>query len=572
MLSALCIENLALVDRLELSLGRGLNVLTGETGAGKSVLVNALSMVLGGRASTDVIRTGANEAVVEAMLEVPKKSDLFQRLNAKGIDIEDGELVVRRVISRAGKSRVTLNGQMITVAMLNEVMRGVVDITGQHEHVSLLDPAGHLEIVDAFGGLDELREKVSSAHEEVLGYRAALDALAMDEAEKERRLDYLKFSLEEIDALDPQPGEIEAIDAERKRLKSVEELSQGVRRAEGSLYSDDGAVVEAVGKVQNELLRLSRLDERLSSLTASASSVLAELEELSRQLARYSGALSADPDRLSELEERYEGLKKLARKHGGSIDAVMAARDSMSQELDGLEHEEARRADLSSAMEQAEEKQKALALKLSAERHRVVRSLEKAVASELSQLAMDKTTLKIELVPLPEIGSRGAESAEMMISPNIGEPLRPLRKIASGGELSRIMLAVKHVLSDRSASGAYVFDEIDTGIGGAVADVIGRKLRDVAKSRQVVCITHLPQVAAHGEVHFRVSKIESDGRTTTRVAVLDENARVEEVARMLGGVEITDRTRSLAREMLGMTAAVSLKPKGASPQRARVKS
>jgi DNA repair protein RecN (Recombination protein N) len=570
MLSALCIENLALVDRIELTLGRGLNVLTGETGAGKSVLVNALSMVLGGRASTEIIRTGANEAIVEALLEVPKKSELYDRLQDKGIEIADGELVVRRVISRTGKSRATLNGQMVTVAMLSELMRGVVDITGQHEHVSLLDPAGHLEIVDAFGGLDALRERVSSAHEEVLGYRAALDALAMDEAEKERRQDYLKFSLEEITALDPRAGEIEALEAERKRLKSVEELSQGVRRAEGSLYSDDGAVVESVGRVQNELLRLSRLDERLSSLTATASSVLAELEELSRQLARYSGALSANPERLSELEERLEGLKKLVRKHGGTIEAVLAAKESMAAELDGLEHEEARRADLSSALSESEEKRKGLALELSAARHRVVRSLEKAVASELAQLAMEKTTLKIALTQLAEIGARGAESGEILISPNSGEPMRPLRKIASGGELSRVLLAVKHVLAGRAAVGAYVFDEIDTGIGGAVADVLGRKLKDVAKAHQVVCITHLPQVAAHGDVHLRVSKSEVDGRTTTSVAPLDADARVEEIARMLGGVEITDRTRSLAREMLGMEKAAS-KVKVTVSSRARAK-
>lgn len=564
MLSALCIENLALVDRIELTLGRGLNVLTGETGAGKSVLVNALSMVLGGRASTDIIRTGASEAIVEAMLEVPKKSELFERLREKGIEVEDGELVVRRVISRGGKSRATLNGQMVTVAMLSELMRGVVDITGQHEHVSLLDPAGHLEIVDAFGKLDELRERVASAHEEVLGYRAAIDAMAMDEAEKERRQDYLRFSLEEISALNPQVGELESLEAEKKRLRSVEELAQGVRRAEGSLYSDDGAVVESVGRVQNELLRLSRLDERLAGLTASASSVLAELEELSRQLARYSGALSANPERLSELEERIEGLKKLVRKHGGTIEAVLAAKESMAVELDSLENDEARRADLSSALNEAEEKRRALALELSAARHRVVRSLEKAVASELAALAMEKTTLKIALVTLPEIGARGAESAEILISPNSGEPMRPLRKIASGGELSRVLLAVKHVLADRAAVGAYVFDEIDTGIGGAVADVLGRKLKDVARAHQVVCITHLPQVAAHGDVHFRVAKSEADGRTATSVEVLDRDERVEEIARMLGGVEITDRTRSLAREMLGIEAPVSGAPQTAA--------
>ncbi|MCK6549268.1 DNA repair protein RecN [Myxococcota bacterium] len=554
MLTHLRIENIALVDHIELELGRGLNVLTGETGAGKSVLVNSLSLVLGGRASTDVIRTGAQEAVVEALFEVPEGLGVEERLEERGIECEDGELVVRRVVSRSGKGKVSLNGQLVTVAMLSEIVRDIADITGQHEHVSLLDPERHLDIVDAYGELQQLGRTLAASHADVLGYKAALDALVLDEAEKARREDYLRFSLDEIVAIDPKVGEIEALELERKRLRNVAELADGVRKAEGALYSDDGAIVEVVGRVQNELMRLARLDDRLQSLSGSASSALAELEELARQLGRYQGALSADPERLGELEERLEALKKLARKHGGTIEAVLAAKKAMAEELESLEHEEARRADLASLLEAETERRKVHALALSAARHKVVRSLEIAVQSELAQLCMEKTTFRVELVPLPEIGPRGAESAEIMISPNTGEPARPLRKIASGGELSRVLLAIKHVLANRNFVGTYVFDEIDTGIGGAVADVLGKKLRDVARSHQVICITHSPQVAAHGDVHLRVRKSEEGGRTTTKVEVLDERERVEELARMLGGVAITEKTRGLAREMLGRSA------------------
>jgi DNA repair protein RecN (Recombination protein N) len=551
MLEALTIENLALVDRIEIGFGKGLNVLTGETGAGKSVLVNALSLVLGGRTQADLIRAGAESAVVEALFEIRKGSDLEARLRDKEIEA-DGELVVRRVIARSGKGKVTFNGQLVTLSMLAELMRGIIDITGQHEHVSLLDTDGHLDIVDAYGELSHLREDVGRIHAEVSGYKAALDALVMDEAEKARREDYLRFSLDEIEQIAPRAGEIESLEAERKRLKNVNEIVDGVRKTEGSLYSDDGAIIEVVGRVQNELVRLGRLDDRLATLSGSASSALAELEELARQLAKYQSGLSADPERLQKIEDRLEALKKLIRKHGGAIESVLKEQGKMAEELESLEHEEAHRADLQSALEAALEKEKALAVKLSAARKKVVRALEKALEAELAELCMDKTKIAIEMVALSEIGARGAETAEIMISPNPGEPLRALKRIASGGELSRVLLAIKHVLANKSAIGSFVFDEIDTGIGGAVADVLGQKLRDVARDHQVICVTHLPQVAAHAEQHLRVSKSESDGRTLTIVRALQDGERVEELARMLGGQKITERTRSLAEEMLSL--------------------
>ncbi len=547
----LTIENLALVDRIEIDFGPGLNVLTGETGAGKSVLVGALSLVLGSRASPDVIRSGAKEATVEALLELPADRRLAARLETMGIDVADGDLVVRRVIAQKGKSRVLLNGQMATVSMLAEVMRGAVDITSQHEHVSLLDESRHLDVVDAYGDLFALRERVEAAHAEVVGYQTALANLASDETEKARREDYLRFAVDEIAAVNPEPGELDLLEQERSRLRNVTELSEGVRRAEGAMYSEDGAVVEIIGRIERELVKLSALDERLAPLAGAVGSVRAELEESSRELGRYADSLAADPDRLTEVDERIEQLRKLTRKYAGltGIAGVLAARVEMERELDELVHEEARQADLLCALEAQVAERKALAVELTAARHRVVRALEKAIQSELAELSMKNTRVAVELLPAAEPGPKGAESARLLISPNAGEPLRSLEKTASGGELSRVLLGIKHVLAHRASVSTYVFDEIDTGIGGAVAEVLGTKLKAVAGSAQILCVTHLPQIAAYADVHLVVKKREKDARTVTEVATLDEAARVEELARMLGGVQITDKTRSLAAEL-----------------------
>jgi DNA repair protein RecN (Recombination protein N) len=319
--------------------------------------------------------------------------------------------------------------------------------------------------------------------------------------------------------------------------------------AEGSLYSEDGAVIDVVGRVQRELIRLSGLDERLGALSGAAASVLAELEDLSRELGKYGGGLTADPERVEQVEDRIDQIKRLTRKHGGSVKAVLEAREEMARELDELENDEVRRADLTAALEAAEEERGRLARELSAARHRVVRALEKAISSELADLSMERTRVAVELVPLVEPNGTGAESAEIRISPNVGEPLRPLKKTASGGELSRVLLAIKHVLAHKSEVSTYVFDEVDAGIGGAVAEVVGAKLKGVAETSQILCVTHLPQVASFAERHLQVQKRERAGRTLTEVVALDERDRVEELARMLGGVEITDKTRSLAAEM-----------------------
>lgn len=554
MLRTLSVANLALVERIELDLGPGLNVLTGETGAGKSILVGALSLVLGGRAQADAIRAGAPEAVVEALLSFGPRHRLAEQLEAYGVEADGGELVVRRVVSRHGRSRVLLNGQLATVSMLQSVLRGGVDLTSQHEHVTLLDSAQHLLILDAFGELGRLRQDVERAYEDVFGYRTSLEALDVDQSDKARREDYIRFALEEIASVDPQPGELEELEAERRRLRSAHELAAGVRAAEGTLYADEGAVVERVGRVQKELVRLAGFDERLSALTATASGVLAELEELARELGRYGRGVQADPSRLETIDDRVAQLRRLIRKHGGSLEAVLEARTELERELDSLEHEEVRRADLLELLGVAEARLRTAALELSAARQRVKVSLRKSVMAGLRALSMEKTRFEVALTPVDSPGPRGAETVEFLLAANPGEPPRPLRRTASGGELSRVLLAVKRALRDRSEVSTYVFDEIDSGIGGAVADVLGKQLAEVARSSQVVVVTHLPQVAAHADHHFRVFKRVVGDRSVSQVEPLSGARRVEELARMLGGVAITDTTRALAEELIAQAA------------------
>ena len=549
MLQALRIENLAIVDRVALTFGPGLNVLTGETGAGKSILVGALSLILGGRSTGELVRSGAKQAVVEALWDLSHRPALVEAFEARGIEIESGELVVRRVVAASGRGRVTLNGQMATVGMLQQLMRSVLDISGQHEHVSLLDPERHVDRVDAYGNLGPLVQAVSAAHADVAGLRSALEAIEVDEAEKARREDYLHFQLDEIDAVDPQPGELEALEIERRRLRNATQLAEGARGAEAALYSSDGAVIEALGRVQLELVQLSRLDDRFDALSGSASSALAELEELARELGRYGGRTEADPERLEAVDDRLEALRRLMRKHGGSIEALIAASEVMAGELDALVHEEARKADLQGALSAAEAELDGRALTLSAARGKAAKALQRAVQAEMASLSMGSTKVNIELRSLERVGAMGAEKASITIAPNPGEPARPLHKTASGGELSRLLLAIKRVLAESDDVAVYVFDEIDSGVGGAVAEVVGRKMKEVAESRQVIAITHLPQVAAYADTHLLVEKQTAKRRTTSTVVSLDEAGTVEELARMLGGVRITKRTRQLAHEM-----------------------
>ncbi|MFO0585304.1 MAG: DNA repair protein RecN [Anaeromyxobacter sp.] len=609
MLTTLRISGFAIVDAVEVRFGPGLNVLTGETGAGKSILVNALHLVLGGRMSADVLREGAEEAVVEALFELPAGHPVLEKLGAVLPELsgETVELLVRRVAARGGRGRAFVNGALCTVGMLETALRGLVDISGQHEHVSLLDPETHLELLDAFAGLHlrtldlhtdgpvsapalpaishgseagpgdappELLLRMRAAHAALAALVRERDSLAADEGERARRSDYLAFQLKELDAADPKPGELEALEDQRRVLASAEKLREAARAAEALVYGEDGSASVRVGQAARALAEAALLDRRLEAPLALLRSAAVELEEAGRELGRYAHALGGDPERLREVEERLDVLRALARKHGGTLEAAIARRAQMREELARVSGGGERLRALAGEIEAASKAALAVAAALTARRQKAAKAFADGVRRELAGLAMERCRLEVALVPpedgleLPgpssqvrRLGPRGAERAEILIAPNPGEPPRPLARIASGGELSRLLLAVKRTLARRGPAATHVFDEVDTGIGGAVAEAMGRVLAEVARDGQVVCITHLPQVAAFADRHHRVEKKVSGGRTHTVVSLLEgEEERRGEVARLLAGSTITGS----ALEHAGALIAEARKPPAAT--------
>jgi DNA repair protein RecN (Recombination protein N) len=575
MLTLLRIGGFAIVDQVEVRFGPGLNVLTGETGAGKSLLVNALHLVLGGRMSAEVLRDGADEAVVEALFELPPTHCVFERLEAAGIPRPSGgetaELLVRRVAARGGKGRAFVNGVLCTVSMLEQALRGVVDVTGQHEHVTLLDATTHLDLVDAFAGCDQpeggrapLLARYRAAWATLAARVRERELLQLDAGERARRADYLAFQLKELDAVDPKPGEDALLEGERRVLSSAEKLREAARAAEGLVYGEEGSAGERVGQALRALVEAVQLDARLDGPAALLRSAAAEIDEAGRELSRYADGLGGDPERLQAVLERLDALRAIARKHGGTLEAAVAGRARMIAELAGLQGGGERLESLAAEIASAGREATALAGELTKARATAAKRFATGVAGELSGLAMGRCRLEVAFAP-PDaalqvagvrLGPGGAERAELLIAPNPGEAPRPLAKIASGGELSRVLLAVKRVLARRDPVSTYVFDEVDAGIGGAVAEAMGRTLADVARGRQVICVTHLPQVAAFAERHLRVEKRVADGRTSAAVQPLAEADRRGELARMLAGATVTASALEHAGSLLDAARCV----------------
>jgi DNA repair protein RecN (Recombination protein N) len=488
-----------------------------------------------------------------------------------------------------------VNGALCTVGMLETALRGLVDISGQHEHVSLLDPATHLEMLDAYAGLDgaaapahgatpagggadpELLLRVRAAHAVLAALVRERESLAADEGERARRADYLAFQLRELDGADPKPGELEALEDERRVLASAEKLREAAHAAEALVYGEDGSASVRVGQSARALAEAALLDRRLEAPLGLLRSAAVELEEAGRELGRYAHALAGDPDRLRDVEDRLDALRALARKHGGTLDAAIARRATMREELGKLSGGGERLRTIAGEIEGASRAAVTVAADLSARRAKAAKAFADGVRRELAGLAMERCRLEVALLPPEEgievnvaglparrLGPNGAERAEILIAPNPGEPPRPLARIASGGELSRLLLAVKRTLARRGPAATHVFDEVDTGIGGAVAEAMGRVLAEVARDGQVVCITHLPQIAAFADRHHRVEKKVSAGRTHTLVSLLEgEEERRGEVARLLAGSTVTGS----ALEHAGALIAEARRPPAAAPER-----
>jgi DNA repair protein RecN (Recombination protein N) len=547
MIRHLRIRDFILIDELELELDEGFYALTGETGAGKSVLARAVELLRGGRARADVVRAGAEEAIVEAILEPGPGSSAWPRLREAGLPDGEGQLVVRRVVG-AQRGRVYLNGVLATGAQLAEIVGPLIDVASQHEHQSLGEVRNHLEALDAFAKHRELRERMAAAWDALQAAEAELSAAQTDARTRAEREDFLRFQVAQIDEIAPRPGEEEELARERDRLRSAEKLAGAARRGEEALYAGEQAAADAVAGAVRELTPLVSIDDQLAPIVRELEEARAQIEDAAFRLRRYADGIAADPERLSTIEERLDALGKLLRKHGPEL---LARRAEMADELQALERHEEHRAHAEKKVTEARAEAMAAAHALSDGRRKAAGKIVKRVAEALREMQMEKARIEVHVEADAErLGPTGIDRVEFQIAANPGEPMLPLAKVASGGELSRVMLALKLATADADAVATYVFDEVDAGVGGGVAEKIGRLLRDVAQHRQVLCITHLPQIAAFADVHLRVEKKASGARTVQLVEKLDGAAREKEIARMMAGVEVTAKARAHAAEML----------------------
>jgi DNA repair protein RecN (Recombination protein N) len=560
-LAQLTIRNIVLIERQVLDFAGGFNVITGETGAGKSMLVDALSLVLGGRAKPELVRTGSEEAEVEALFDLGSGSGPLAKLEAAGIPTER-ELVVRRVVQTGGRSRAYVNGRLCTAAQLADLAGDLCDIASQHESVTLTDPATHIEYLDAFGHLADERAALAEQVEGLFAVQRELESVKAQERGRLEREDFLRWQIHEIDEVGPREGEEAELEQERGRLRHAEKLQASTRRASERLYEGDASICDELARLAADLDQAAAVDGSLAPMARTVESARAELADAARALGRYADAVEARPERLAEVEERSFRLQKLLRKHGPTAADVVKHRQELGREVAALSGAAGRIAELEQEQTARLAKAGDAARSLSRKRREAADKLADAIGRELAQLGMGRARVTVEVSPaaaaddaLRVDGGRltrsGIDRVEFLIAPNQGEQPRPLRKIASGGELSRALLALKRVLAEKGPAGTYVFDEVDAGVGGAVAEVIGRAIASIAKHRQVVCITHLPQIASLAATHFVVGKTEARGRTSAQVRRLSREERVEEIARMLGGIKVGEAARRAAAEMLG---------------------
>ena len=570
MLTELRIRNLAIIDAVTLALAPGFNVLTGETGAGKSIIVGALGLLIGERASVDLVRTGADKATVEGVFDVQGRDELLRSLDARGLEC-DGTLILKREVPAAAgaRARAWVNGSPVTAGVLAEIGRALVNVHGQHEAQALLEPEAQLRILDAFGGAEEARAAVSAAHAALAEAEAAIADLAARRAQAQQRADWLAHVTKEIGDAAPVPGEDERLDDEARRLTHAEELQGLVGELTEALDGEEGALGR-LGHLQRPLAALQRIDPSTGRLQELFDAAWYALEEVAREARAYAEGVEHDPTRLDEVERRRDLLFRLAKKYGGSIEAVLATGRDARAELELLDTAgldlralEARRADARAAYT-------ACAAALTATRTAAAEALASAVEARLPDLGMPDGRFLAALVPRAEGGALGAEEVEFRVALNLGHEARPLARVASGGELARVMLALKTILARLDGVPTLIFDEVDAGIGGRTGLMVGDAMRDVAGHHQVFAITHLPQIAARGHHHIVVRKAAKGGVTTSDVFAVDGEGRVDEIARMLGGDAESATSRDHARELLA-SAQAPVPRAPTAPQRARKK-
>ena len=553
MLLELRIKNFAIIDELNLSFSKGFNILSGETGAGKSIILNAVHLLLGDKATEEWIRSSEEEANVEALFDISGNLEVKQKIMEKAPHVqgteEEDSLFIRRIISRSGRGKVFINGNMATLGTLSEVGEELLSIYGQHEHQSLQRVETHIDILDEFGGLFGLREEFRARYEEFVSLSEEVERIRTEKDRRAKERELMAFQSREVEASGIQVGEEESLKEDRTILTHAKKLMDFARACEETLYSEEGSTIGKIQKILNQGRDMAAIDPSLSHLLKALDSALIQLEEIALAFRDYSRRVEVNPVRLDEIENRLDEIDRLKRKYGSTIEEVLAFKRRVDEALKSFTSDVEKLSQLESRLGPLRQMVNNLGKKLSGERKRVASELKKSVEKELNSLGMKKTIFEIHIDPLP-LSPKGVDRVEFLISPNIGEEVKPLAKIASGGELSRIMLAMKRILAKVGGRQVLVFDEVDAGIGGAMAEVVGRKLRELSRHHQVICVTHLPQIACFADQHYSVRKEVKLGRTITLVDRLDKESIVDEIARMLGGLKVTEKTRAHAKEMI----------------------
>ena len=565
MLVHLAISNFAIISRLEIDFKPGLNILSGETGAGKSIIINAVNLILGGRASGDLIRTGSTEARVEALFSLPENPSITEMLSDLGFPY-NGELLIKRTISREGRNRIMINGSMATLQMLSRIGLLLISISGQHEHQRLMKPDNHLYLLDDFGRLTDDRLMLNDAFGEYQSLKERYTRLEREIKEREERQELTRFQMDEIEKANIKPGEDSRLEEERQRLRHAEELMGIVTESYQGLYEREDSVVSDIARCIKRMEKGVEKDRRIDAIRKAIASAKVEMEEAALELRDLRKTIVIDPYRLEEVEERLHLLNRLKKKYGPTLDDIANFKDNLSETIDNLDQKKEELEQVNRELGDRERDIISRASLLSDERKRVAKGLADSVARELRLLDMGETRFEVgfsheALEPaggpaeiMGTVKADGYDRVEFMLLPNIGEELRPLSRIASGGELSRIMLALKTILARTGSVETIIFDEVDSGIGGATAEVVGEKLQSLAKYHQILCITHLPQIASKGQSHFLVKKRVENMRTQTVISELGHEERLNEIARLLGGKVISQQAVAHAKEMLGPMA------------------
>jgi len=555
MLETLSIKNIAIIDHVEITFQNGLNVLSGETGAGKSIVIEAIALLLGSRASSELIRSGCDEAVVQGVFNISEIPWLPRRLEKQGFTShEDAScLLIKRIVHKNGKHRIYINGELATLSILQELCDGLIDLCSQHEHQSLTKSNRQLELLDRYGGALDLAKKMTESHRKLQDLKTESQSLQQSENERARRADFLKFQIEELRSANLESGEDDKLHIEKQLLQSAEVRVQTAESARKIIEGDEEGVLIGLRGALQKIRSLAQLDEQALSLQEGLDRALAEAEEVGIALNRYMASTDLNIERLETVQDRLSLIANLRRKYGVTVDLMIGTLARLEKELNSLGDSEERLGTLNLEIQRALTEMRKIGKKLSSIRQKYATVLSESVTQELKDLNMKEARFKVDLSieENPEKwNASGAETIQFLVRTNRGEPERPLGKIASGGELSRLLLAIRRVISDKGGIGVYLFDEIDAGIGGQTAFQVGKKLKSVASYNQVICITHLPQVASFADHHLVVKKATQGKRTKTEVIHLTRAERRSELARMLGGPELTRKSLENAAELL----------------------